>query len=156
MNRILSGLSTCFLVLAFAAPLASGQDVKVREAGELKYKVGQKWSYETRSGDEKSYLVIVKIDHDPKLGKIIHVAMRGLRMKNPHSPDGISENVNHMPFSQEAIDKSGLKLLKEKTDLPGFEEGYRSWREAFEAGRAGIYTITVAEAVQVMEASLNQ
>ena len=126
------------------------------ESGELKYKVGQKWSYQSRSGEEKSYLVIVKIEHDPKLGKIIHIAMRGLRMKNPHSPDGISENVNHMPFAQEAIDKSGLKLLKEKTDLPGFEKGYQSWREAFDEGNAGIYTITVAEAVQVMEASLNQ
>ena len=82
--------------------------------------------------------------------------MRGLKMKNRRSPDGISENVNHMPFSQEAIDKSGLKLLKEKTDLPDFEEGYQRWREAFDAGRAGIYTITVAEAVKVMEATLNQ
>jgi len=156
MNRTLFGLSICFLVLSFAAPLVSAQDAEVREAKELKYEVGQKWSYETRPGEEKSYLIIVKIDHDPKLGKIIHIAMRGLRMKNPRSPDGISENVNHMPFSQEAIDKSGLKLLKEKTDLPGFEEGYQVWREAFDARRAGIYTITVAEAVQVMEATLNQ
>lgn len=156
MNRNLFGLYIFFLVWAFATPLVSGQSSKVSEAGELKYKVGQKWSYETRSGEEKSYLVIVKIDHDPKLGKIIHIAMRGLRMKNPRSPDGISENVNHMPFSEKAIDKSGLKLLKEKIELPGFEGGYQSWREAFDARRAGIYTITVAQAVQVMEATLNQ
>lgn len=155
MNRRF-GLSICFLVLAFTTPLVSGQNANVREARELKYKVGQKWSYDTRPGEEKSYLVIVKIDDDPKLGKIIHIAMRGLRMNNSHSPDGISENVNHMPFSQEAIDKSGLKLLKEKTDLPRFEEGYQSWREAFDAGRAGIYTITVAQAVKVMEATLNR
>src|SRR5687767_2935919 len=100
MNRTRLGVAICLFVLAFATPLASGQNTKVREARELEYKVGQKWSYETRSGEEKSYLVIVKIDHDPKLGKIIHIAMRGLRMKNPHSPDGLSENVNHMPFSR--------------------------------------------------------
>jgi len=82
--------------------------------------------------------------------------MRGLKMKNRRSPDGSSEDVDHMPFSEEAIEKSGLKLLKEKTELPDFEEGYRMWREAFDAGRAGIYTITVADAVNVMEATLNQ
>ena len=156
MNRTLLRLSICLFVLAFATPLVSGQNTKARKARELNYKVGQKWSYETRAGEEKSYLIIVKIDHDPKLGKIVHIAMRGLRMKNPRSPDGISENVNHMPFSEEAMDKSGLKLLKERTDLPDFEAGYQSWREAFEEGRAGIYTITVAQAVAVMEATLNQ
>jgi len=30
------------------------------------------------------------------------------------------------------------------------------WREAFEAGKAGVYTITIAEAIDVMEATLNQ
>jgi len=37
--------------------------------------------------------------------------------------------------------------------LPDYEEGYGMWRKAFEAGKAGIYTITVAEAVDVMEAT---
>ena len=136
--------------------LAGTQDVKRKAPTEPKYKVGQKWSYSTRPGEETSYLIILKIDNDPKLGKIIHIAMRGLKMKNRRSPDGISENVDHMPFSEEAIEKSGLKLLKEQTELPDFEQGYRMWREAFDAGRAGVYTITVAEAVNVMEATLNQ
>jgi cyclopropane fatty-acyl-phospholipid synthase-like methyltransferase len=100
--------------------------------------------------------VILKIETYPKLGKIIHIAMRGLKMKNRRSPDGISEDVNHMPFSEKATEKSGLKLLKEKVDLPDYAEGYRLWREAFDAGQAGIYTNTIAEAVSVMEATLNQ
>lgn len=121
-----------------------------------KYKVGQSYSYDARPGEEKSSLVIVKIDDDPKLGKIIHIALRDLKVKNRHIPEGFTENVNHMPFALDAIEKSGLKLLKEKTDLPDFEEGYRLWREAFEARRGGVYTITVAEAVGVIEKGLNQ
>ena len=77
-------------------------------------------------------------------------------MKNRRSPDGISENVNHMPFAEEAINKSKPKLLKEKVELPSFEEGYRMWRKAFDDGQAGIYTISIAEAVDVMEAGLNR
>jgi len=41
-------------------------------------------------------------------------------------------------------------------DLPNFQDGYQEWRDAFEAGRAGIYTITLAETVKVMEVTLNQ
>ena len=141
-------------LLIFAS--AFGQDGAQKEPADSKYKVGQQWSYSARPGEEKSYLIIVKIDNDPKLGRIIHIALRGLKMKNPHSPVGISEDVNHMPFLEAAIEKSGLKLMKEKVDLPDFEEGYGMWRKAFDAGNAGAYSITVAEAVEVMEKTLNR
>jgi hypothetical protein len=127
MNRILFRLFLCCLLFASATTLAKGQDAKVREATELKYKVGQKWGYQARAGEENSYFVVVKIESDPKLGNIIHIAVRGLKMKNLRSPGGISENVNHMPFSEGAVDKSAVKLLKRKTDLPNFEEGYQMW-----------------------------
>jgi hypothetical protein len=126
------------------------------EKTEPKYKVGQMWSYKTRAGEGESYFIVVKIDNDAKLGTIVHVAMRGLKMKNPRSPDGISDKVNHMPFTEDAVNQSALKLLKGKVELPDYEEGYQMWRDAFDAERAGVYTITLAEAVNVMEATLNQ
>ena len=126
------------------------------QTADSKYKVGQQWSYSARPGEEKSYLIIVKIDDDPKLGRIIHIALRGLKIKNPRSPNGISEEVSHLPFLEEAIEKSGLKLLKEKVDLPDFEEGYGIWRQAHDAGKAGAYSSTVAEAVGAMEVALNK
>lgn len=43
--------------------------------------------------------MVVKIDHDAKLGNIIHISMRRLKMMNRRSPDGMSEDVNQMPFS---------------------------------------------------------
>lgn len=143
-------------LLLAASVLLSGQSMNRKESADSKYKVGQKWSYSARPGEEKSYLIVVKIDNEPKLGRIIHIALRGLKMKNPRSPDGLSEDVNHMPFLEAAIEQSGLKLLKEKVDLPQFEEGYGLWREAFDAGRAGAYSITVAEAVAVMETVLQR
>ena len=126
------------------------------EKTEAKYKVGQMWSYKARPHEEKSYFIIVKIENDAKLGTIVHVAMRGLKMKNPRSPDGISDTVNHMPFTEDAVSRSALKLLKEKVELPDYEEGYQMWRDAFDDERAGVYTITLAEAVKVMETTLNQ
>jgi TonB family protein len=142
------------LLLLLAISTSASLTVDAQEA-EAKYKPGQKWSYKTRPGEEDSYLIVLKVDKDPKLGNIIHIALRKLKMKNERSPDGLSENVNHMPFSQEALDKSGLKLLEEETELPNFAEGYQMWREAFDAERAGAYSITVAEAVTVIETGLN-
>ena len=43
--------------------------------------------------------IIVKIDNDPKLGRFVHIAMRGLKIKNPRSPDGVSDRVDHLPFA---------------------------------------------------------
>ena len=126
------------------------------EKDELKFKVGQMWSYRARQHEEKSYFIIVKIGHDAKLGTLVHIAMRGLKMKNRRSPDGISDTVNHMPFTEDAVKRSTLKLLKEKVELPDYKEGYQMWRDAFDAERAGVYTITIAEAVKVMEVTLNQ
>lgn len=144
-------ISICTTLMLFTTLMAAHQ-------GEIEpeLKVGQKWSYSARPGEEASYFIIVKIDNDAKLGKIIHISMRGLKIKNPHSPDGFSSDVGHLPFAEEAIRKSGLKLLKEKVDLPEFKDGYRMWREAFDSGRAGVYSITVAEAVGVMETTLNR
>jgi hypothetical protein len=130
--------------------------VALAQTADSKYKVGQQWSYSARPGEEKSYLIIVKIDNDPKLGRIIHIALRGLKIKNPRSPNGLSEEISHLPFLEEAIEKSGLKFVKEKVDLPDFEEGYGIWRQARDAGEAGAYSITIAEAVGVMEAVLNK
>jgi len=140
-------------LLLFASVLVSAPQ---NGPADSNYKVGQQWSYTARPGEEKSYLIIVKIDNDPKLGRIIHISLRGLKIKNPRSPDGISDVVSHMPFLESAIEKSGLKLLKEKVDLPDFEEGYGIWRRAHDTGEAGAYSITVAEAVDAMETALNR
>lgn len=152
MSKVLVMLSLCCFM--GASVVAGGKDRS--QEPDSKYKVGQQWSYHSRPGEEESFFVVVRIDHDAKLGNIVHIAMGRLKMKNRRSPDGISENVNHMPFAEEAINKSKPKLLKEKAELPSFEEGYRMWRKAFDDGQAGIYTISIAEAVDVMETGLNR
>ncbi len=55
-----------------------------------------------------------------------------------------------------ALEKSGLKLLKEKVDLPDFEEGYQMWRQAHDAGKAGAFSVTVAEGIGAMETVVNR
>lgn len=156
MNKIFWGLLLCGCWLMATTVFAMAQDSMLKDTTESRYKVGQKWSYKTRPNEKDSYFIVVKVENHSKLGNIIHIAVHNLKMTNPRSPDGISDKVSHMPFAEEAMNKSADKILKDKVDVPAYEEGYNLWREAFDEGRAGIYTITLAEAVDVMEAGLNQ
>jgi len=61
----------------------------------------------------------------------------------------------HLPFSEAAIEKSVTALLADSAPLPAFEDGYREWRTAYEAGEAGVFTVSVAEAVSFIEAALD-
>ena len=154
MNKLIVSLTLyCFLMGAVTA-YGSNQDSELKDTTESKYKVGQIWSYKTRPNEKNSSFIVLKVENHPKLGNIIHIALRDLKLRKPNGD--FIETAGHLPFAEEAINKSALKLLKEKVDLPDFEEGYSMWREAFDAGKAGIYTITIAEAVDVMEATLNQ
>ena len=121
-----------------------------------KYKVGQIWQYHTRKGEEKSTLTIVAVERHKKLGRIINIHVGGLRVKNPNADNGFSGEIQHLPFSKEAVDKSVTKLVGTAKQLPEYKDGYDEWRSAFDDGRAGVFSITVKESIDVMEKTLNQ
>jgi hypothetical protein len=123
---------------------------------DKKYKVGQIWEYETRKGEEKSTLIVVGVEKHKKLGTIINIYVGGLKINNPNADNGFSDEIQHLPFSKEAIGKSVTKLLGTTKQLPDYKDGYDEWRTAFDNGKAGVFSITVKESIGVMEKTLNQ
>jgi len=121
-----------------------------------KYHAGETWNYKTRPGEQGSILTVLRVESAPKLGVIVHVSLTGLKIRNGHSPSGFSGEIGHMPFSEEAIDRSVTTRIGTANALPDFEDGYREWRTGFEKGKAGSFSITVAEAVGYMESTLQQ
>jgi hypothetical protein len=120
-----------------------------------KYEPGQVWTYRTRPGEESSRLTVVKVEAHDKLGTIVHVRIDGVAQKNPHSPDGVSRVIHHMPFAADAIDRSVVDLVESGVAIPtSFEEGYRIWKEAVDAGKGGVWTITVAQSISACEETL--
>jgi hypothetical protein len=119
-----------------------------------KYHVGETWKYKARPGEEGSTLTVVRVESTPKLGVIVHVSLVGLSVHSKHAPTGISDRIAHMPFSEGAIDKSVTAIVGKAEQLPDFEEGYREWRTGFDQGKAGVFTISVAEAVGYIESIL--
>ncbi len=121
-----------------------------------KYRVSQEWNYKTRLTEKSSTLTILKIEEYPETGKVIHISVRGLKMKNPASSTGYAENLSHLPISEEALNKSVTTLKNETGKKPDSLEldGYSYWKKEFDKGNAGIFTIPVSEIVSTMEKSI--
>lgn len=61
-----------------------------------------------------------------------------------------------MPFAEAAIDQSVTTRAAVGVSLATEDEGYEEWRRAFDAGEAGIFTVSVAEGVDFVAQTLSQ
>jgi hypothetical protein len=122
--------------------------------GNAKYHVGETWSYRTRPGEEGSTLTVVKIESSP-IGVIVHIYVRGLRIMNPRAPGGINTEAQHLPMAEQALEKSVTKMVAARGPLPPYEDGYRQWKTAVDGGKAGAFTVSVAEVITLAEKALN-
>ncbi|WP_299124397.1 hypothetical protein [uncultured Winogradskyella sp.] len=142
------------MILLFSFFGLFGQSKKNENTSELKS--GQIWKYNTRKGEEKSRIVILKVEDYGKRGEIVHIAVNGLKIKNKHIEGGISKEIGHLPFDKEAIIKSLTELESTTDELPDFMDGYLQWKEAFDSGKGGVFTIEVKEAVDFVDQSMNR
>jgi hypothetical protein len=148
-----------FLFLAIALPsvranaqvgILPKKDVTLKESTDEKFRVGDVWEYQTRKGEKHSRITILRVDESPELGTIVHVGVDNVRLANCHGgPE--PDSVPHMPFARKALEGSVAKKVASDQPLPDYEEGYREWREAYEQKHAGIYVVSVADAVSVAE-----
>jgi hypothetical protein len=114
------------------------------------YRPGQIWSYKTRPGEEPSTVTILRVETLPKVGIIVHVRIDGVRFKN--CTGGPAPNtIEHAPFTKIAMDKSVTHQLQIASELPDFETGYSDWL----AHCGGVYTVSVAEMVDVDDTTFN-
>jgi hypothetical protein len=156
MNRRTTLLCLC-VVMAFPSLRVAAQvgvlpkkDVTLKESTDEKFRVGDVWEYQTRKGEEHSRITILRVDESPELGTIIHVGIDNVRLANCHGgPE--PEAVPHMPFARKALEESVAKKVASDQPLPDYKEGYQEWRRAYVQKHAGIYVISVANAVSVAE-----
>ena len=119
------------------------------------FEPGQIWTYKTRPGERPSRLTILRIE-PYRDDTAVHVQVSGLRIRNPAAPDGLSTYITHIPFAERAVNASVLRLVAQGQRLPDFEDGYNEWRRQSEAGRAGIFETSIAEAIDGIEAAFTR
>ncbi len=138
------------IVVVFSSFLA------MTDALAQEFKEGQVWSYHTRPNEQGSTLLINRVESHAKLGAIFHISVSGVKVKNRRAPGGITNDLPHFPVSRKTLEDSVVKLVGTSAPNPAYREGYATWKQAFEAGNAGIFTISVAEIVGFIEKAVNQ
>jgi hypothetical protein len=118
--------------------------------GEERFRAGQVWRYHTRPGEEASRATILRVENDPKLGAVVHIGVSALKLKTPSGPQNA---IGHLPFAASALESSVVEMVSEGPP-PELPEGYRVWRQAFESGKGGVFSISVAEAVSFVEKAM--
>jgi hypothetical protein len=118
------------------------------------FEVGQVWEYKTRVGEEESRVLINKVEEDPKLGRIFHISISKIHLRN--SAVTIADELPHLPVSLETLNSSCTMLVGLSEPNPMYLKGYLIWKQAFDAGNAGIYTIPIAEILNVAEGTLQK
>lgn len=119
------------------------------------YSEGQVWQYKTRQGEENSTVLINKVETNEKLGNIFHISIDGVKVKNSRVTGGISSELPHFPVSEETLKISLTKLIGKKAPNPDYLEGYNTWKSAFDAGGAGIFTISISDIIGIVEDAIN-
>lgn len=121
-----------------------------------RFALGQVWLYKTRPTEPDSRVLIGKVESTPELGTIVHVKLVGLRIKSPSAPGEFGSVMSHVPITEAALNDSATQLTNEQADLSGFSDGYNNWLTAYQAGDAGVFTLSLADVVDTIEEALNQ
>ncbi|MDP3543655.1 MAG: hypothetical protein Q8T11_14395 [Elusimicrobiota bacterium] len=118
-----------------------------------RFSVGQVWTYETRPSESDSRLVIGRID-SINGQNIIHIKITGISLKNPMRPGAPQSQLPHAPISETALMNSVIAKVDGSNDLSGFHAGYDDWHAAFMKGKAGWFTISVADISATIEEAM--
>jgi hypothetical protein len=118
------------------------------------FSTGQVWAYRTRPGEEMSRLLIDKVEDDSRLGRIYHISITGIHIGRMDASRRYLNELPHLPVSAKTLMLSCTTLVGESEPNPDYLNGYQVWRKAFEAGRAGVYTISVSEIVDTADHTL--
>lgn len=116
----------------------------------MKLRAGQVYEYETRPEERGSRVVVCRVGRERGFGEVAHVFVEGVRIENAEAPGGAFTVVSHLPFDAHSLSECLVALVEERDELPDFEEGYALWREAFDAGEAGVFTVPLADALDAV------
>ncbi len=138
LKKLLRVLGCCALLGAAAGALAEN------------YEVGQVWSYKTRPQEPNSTLMILRIDNTSKLGPVVFVGVKDVRVMHPSGK--LLSSMSPLPFTKDALDQSVIKLVGKTDKVMSSNFGYQKWKEAQLAGKKPpTYVKPVAEIVNALE-----
>jgi hypothetical protein len=130
------------------------KSARLLPAPSSRFRAGQVWRYRCRPGEDGSRAIVGRVEAVAGGQIIVHVQLVGLNVRNPDAPSGRSAVIQHSPVAELQVAQSVVGLESEDGLVVGFDEGYAMWRQGFEAGNAGVFTVPLAEVVSLIEQTL--
>lgn len=104
-----------------------------------KIEIGEEWTIKGMTLEVACF--IRKIENSGS-DKIIHVSLKHIPLKG----DGASIDIDHMPFSEQAVLRSLDQLRTRGNDSDeDFEAAYYTWAEA----KGGVWDVQIKEAIKL-------
>lgn len=142
----------CFILMGLFSFLfgSCSKESEQSSSSKPKFHAGQVWTFKAPAGQPNARLEVLKVEDGGPLGTIVHIALSGVQYGDGQS------RIPHLPFAESAIEKSVVALERDSGPVGEYAEGYRLWREAFDSGKGGVFTISVAEAFEAVTSIARQ
>jgi hypothetical protein len=116
---------------------------------ERDYRAGGVWTFRSAPLPE-SRVVIGKIDAHERLDQVFSVSIKTVPLATGATGEIRVGDISHVPVTKSVLDTSLLEQVGIGEPSEAFAEGYRQWREAFDSGKAGVFTIEISKVVETV------
>jgi hypothetical protein len=120
-----------WLWVAYLICFAGCAGARIARDANGAFKEGECWSYDARPGEERSLLVIRKIETLPGYGEVVHISVYGFEVR---TSSGEIVGAAFLTLSPATLRASVTKKLDIEYPEIGWRGDYRRWREAFDRG----------------------
>ena len=120
----------------------------------IQFEPGQVWRVLARPQDGDAHVAVLDVINDGELGQICSIAVTGINIRNAFVEGGVQTQLPHAPVTAEVLRAAVTELVESDgptAEMPGFSEAYHQWREPYDAGEAGVFTISLNEILDVIE-----
>ena len=126
---------------------------QVAMAQDEPFKPGQTWTYRGAT-PISSRVIIGAVDNlEGEDQPVVSISVTDAPIPNDGKP---LQTVPHLPIAANVLRESVVELEGTGTIPDGFGHGYGLWRQAYDSGKGGYFTISVEEIVGLLRSQLGQ
>ncbi len=121
------------------------------------FNAGQIWKARGRPQDRNAHVLILAVLDSNVIGPIYSIAITGVHIRNPDFEGGVQALLPHAPVTEDVLRADAIELIADDgptADHPDFSDSYLQFREMSDAGDAGVFTIPLAEVLDVVERAI--
>jgi hypothetical protein len=112
---------------------------------------GQVWTYRSRLGESTSTLTVLQIEKALNTTAIVHISIDNLKVRKSVESRSEFWSISHIPIDKDVLVPSLINLHSYREVDIESNEGYLLWKEEYDKGKAGVWSLDVREIIGMSE-----